>query len=350
MKRVTYISKFSRKLSPEEIEEISQKSQQNNHKKGITGVLLCYADFFFQIIEGETEKVDRLYEKILADNRHTNILCLKAEENVQERLFPQWSMHTINLDCNTSMMLTPLKTLLHTITESHLIIEKYTPKTIYKMIERGINPLAIPPSSVDRIVVFCDLVGFSTFTEKIPVIQVVYLVNTYFTICTQAISQNGGEVTKFIGDCVMATFPDDKTDAAITASLEILNELAELRNSAPTYSPLKFLYSGIGLSKGKVIQGNMGSSMKKDFTIIGDAVNVAQRIEALTRHLPRFLAFSSDVKVSTQLDWDFVAVDHFQPKGKEEILAIYSVNDDRCLKKKEDIDIIKDLNFYLNDL
>ena len=100
MKRLTYISKFSHSLSRQEIEEIGIVSQRNNQRLNITGVLLTYQGIFFQILEGEEDLIESLYEKILKDPRHHDILCLKNEEHITSRSFPDWSMQLIFLEEN----------------------------------------------------------------------------------------------------------------------------------------------------------------------------------------------------------------------------------------------------------
>jgi len=299
MKRLTYISRYSRHLTLKNIEKIGKNSQRNNQARNITGVLLCLGGMFFQILEGEAEDIDSLYRKILRDPRHTDILCLKSENNVTERLFPEWSMRTINLDENTDIVIRPIKTLLQTVTESHGILKQYTQPTIFKIIQQGMDPLEIRPKKTERIVFFSDIVSFSAFADKLPVEHVVFLVDYYLSICSKIITEAGGEVTKFIGDCVMAYFEADRADAAIQAGLDILLEVAMLRSYAGEDSPLNVLYTGIGITKGVVIEGNLGSQVKKDYTIIGDVVNAASRLEALSRNLDRSLVFSEAVKNST---------------------------------------------------
>lgn len=232
MKRLTYISKCSRAISAEEIEEITAVSISNNQKRDLNGVLLYAHGMFFQVLEGKKDAVDEAYEKIKKDDRHTDIVCLKAENDISERAFAEWSMKEINLEKNVDVLIKPLQMLLDTIIESYTVLEKYTQPSIFKMINDGVNPLSIPPQAVEKIVLFSDIQGFSTFVEKMPIDDVVELVNHYLTICSTIITAHGGEVSKFIGDCVMSYFSAEKSDAAVSAALEILTELEKLRNVA----------------------------------------------------------------------------------------------------------------------
>ncbi|MBK8490859.1 MAG: BLUF domain-containing protein [Saprospirales bacterium] len=109
MKRITYISRISHPLSIKEIEAIGNISSQNNLQVNITGLLVYFEKLFFQIIEGEDKEVDQLFKKIGKDPRHRDILRLKTEYEVRERLFPTWSMKTINLDHNVDELLRPVE-------------------------------------------------------------------------------------------------------------------------------------------------------------------------------------------------------------------------------------------------
>jgi class 3 adenylate cyclase len=244
----------------------------------------------------------------------------------------------------------PLQMLLDTILESYSVLEKYTQPSIFKMINSGINPLLIPPQAVEKIILFSDIQSFSTFVEKMPIEDVVELVNRYLTICTTIITAHGGEVSKFIGDCVMSYFSVEKSDEAVAAALEILTELEELRNSAGYDSLFKVLYTGIGMSQGVVIQCNMGSSIKKDYTILGDAVNVASRLESLTREHPCHLIFSENVKNSLKQPWKIVELGQCYPKGKEEPVNIYTLDELVVNKNPQSEIMTHHIKHYLDSL
>jgi class 3 adenylate cyclase len=328
MKRITYISRISQPLSAKEIETIKINSSQNNMQINITGLLVYFEKLFFQIIEGDDKEVDQLYQKIKKDPRHSDILRLKTEDGINERLFPSWSMKTINLDNNVDDLLRPIKILLQTVVESHSIVERYTQPTILKKLNEGINPLTLEPLPVERIILFTDIVSYTAISEKIPTEGLLLILNTYFEVCSRIIFKKGGEVNKFIGDGLMAYFDIGQADVAIHACLEIMKELENLRRNASENSPLRLLYSGFGLDQGWVIEGNMGSHFKTDYTIIGDAVNIAARLERLTRTVKQSLVFSKSLKQSTKEPWPFINLGSFNLKGKEDNNEVYSIDHD----------------------
>jgi class 3 adenylate cyclase len=314
MKRLTYISRFPGSLSQKAIQAIGEVSRRNNARDEITGVLLSCKTIFFQILEGDEEKIDHLYEKILRDKRHYDILCLKAELDIPYRSFPEWSMELIILDERSDLLLQPIKMLLETLTESQTILSQYTQPSLLANIAKGVNPLYLAPRYIEKIVLFADVKSFSSLTQQLPVHAVVDLLNHFFTIANNAIAAHGGEVTKFIGDCVMAYFNGDQADAAVSASLQIQREMHNLRSSAAKESHLRLVHNGIGIAKGIVLEGNIGSHLKKDYTIIGDTVNMAARIESVTRQLEHNILFSESVAQSLT-QWQPICVGAFLPKG-----------------------------------
>ncbi|OUD12663.1 hypothetical protein TPSD3_13785 [Thioflexithrix psekupsensis] len=337
MKRVTYISQATAHVNIDTLGEITRVSQANNKEKNITGVLLFFKNIFFQVIEGEAAIIDALYQKILCDSRHDHITCLKTELNIEQRLFSDWNMKVIDLDAEQGIVLEPVKQLLHAVTESHRVLEHYTQPSVVRIINEGRNPLECPARIVPKVIFFADIVSFSVFAEKLPVHLVMEVVNYYLDICTRHITNCGGEVMKFIGDCVMASFPQNKADQAIQAGIFILEELAHLRASSdPDARLLQQLYTGIGISAGDVIEGNIGSAQKMEYTLLGDAVNVASRLQELSREIPHALLFTREVmNLSTHGQWPFLSLGSHSIKGKAKKLDIFSINHPIVFKSEQ---------------
>ena len=122
MKRMTYMSSFSRPLTRQEIDDIGATSARRNADEGITGVLLTLGEIFFQIIEGDEWAVDDLYRRVLLDGRHVDVICLRTEPDVAERLFPDWSMNVFDLDDLGGDVVEPIKLVLDRVSEAQHII------------------------------------------------------------------------------------------------------------------------------------------------------------------------------------------------------------------------------------
>ncbi|MBX5483363.1 MAG: adenylate/guanylate cyclase domain-containing protein [Myxococcaceae bacterium] len=136
-------------------------------------------------------------------------------------------------------------------------------------------------------VLFSDIRGFSTFSEAHPPEEIVSRLNAYFDRMVEAIARSGGVVDKFIGDAVMATFGGfsvvaSPCDAAFAAACAMRTELERL-NETWTQAGKSPFQNGIGLDFGEVVQGPLGSERRKDFTVVGDVVNTASRLEGLTK-------------------------------------------------------------------
>lgn len=150
--------------------------------------------------------------------------------------------------------------------------------------------------TITAAVMICDLRGFTAISELWPRDDVISLLNEYFEAVSVPLESHGGEILKFIGDGLLAIFPLDRstayTDALMAVSdarqgMAMLNERRRSRG-------LELLGYGIGVNVGDVMYGNIGSSSRLDFTVIGPAVNAAARLERLTKELGRTALFSGD--------------------------------------------------------
>jgi adenylate cyclase len=136
--------------------------------------------------------------------------------------------------------------------------------------------------NIEATVVFMDICGFTAISEQESAKYVVELINQYFDIMVKEIMAQGGHIDKFVGDAIMAIFREDyHIDRAIEASLAIVKAI-ETSSSAPANNQTFFPKVSIGINSGEMISGNIGSAALKrlDFTVIGDAVNTAQRLES----------------------------------------------------------------------
>jgi adenylate cyclase len=134
-------------------------------------------------------------------------------------------------------------------------------------------------------VLFSDLRGFSAIAERLPASEVVAILNAYFTRMSEIVDAHGGVVDKFIGDGLMALFgaPVDQPDQAaraLNAAIEMSAALDVLNNQGFAQEVLQH---GIGIHTDEIVAGNMGSPERHNYTVIGDGVNIASRLQALTR-------------------------------------------------------------------
>lgn len=208
------------------------------------------------------------------------------------------------------------------------IFERYVPKDVIESIFE--NPEKMLVGDMRLIVIlFTDIRGFTTISEQYRPDELVQVLNRYFEILVDIItSHNNGIVDKYIGDAAMAFFgapkkrPDDAVQA-VYAALEIQEALLKFNAEliADGKNPFK---TGIGLNYGYVTIGNMGSEKKMDYTIIGDPVNLASRLEGLTKQYHQDVIFSESIYRKVQDKFPCRMLDVVQVKGKTEDVKIYS--------------------------
>jgi hypothetical protein len=123
LQRIKYVSQFSSDLSEAEVNRIAEQAARRNAERDVTGVLMTAGGIFFQILEGPPEAVTEIYDRILADERHTDVLLLSSEVGLSGRLFPDWSMAKADLDRDASLRLEPLRVMLRSVFEQRRLME-----------------------------------------------------------------------------------------------------------------------------------------------------------------------------------------------------------------------------------
>lgn len=154
------------------------------------------------------------------------------------------------------------------------VIRRYTPHQVFSRVgenaAKGIYELA--DAEFNGAFMFMDVKGFTSYSEGHKPVEVVAAVNRIFEPCVKAIYDCGGDVDKFIGDCIFAAFPTPRS--AAEAACRMLGIVAQQRAEG---SPFEVR---IGVNGGRAVRANVGSSARREYTFIGDAVNLAQRLES----------------------------------------------------------------------
>lgn len=149
---------------------------------------------------------------------------------------------------------------------------------------------------IQATVLFSDIRGFTPLSEKMPPPELIRFLNEYFTYITKPIAENKGVINKFIGDAVMAIFSpvfgiEDHREAAVRSALGMRKALAEF-NALGKHPEVSF---GVGLHSGGLIAGNVGTASRLEYTVLGDTVNVASRIETQTKTAATEILLSQNV-------------------------------------------------------
>jgi adenylate cyclase len=206
-----------------------------------------------------------------------------------------------------------------------------SPKLVEELLK---DPDTMPSLKSERRMVsilFSDIAGFTSMSESMPADEVEHILNEYLTAMSEIVFANDGTLDKYIGDAVMAVWgnvgpSNPRTDAfrAVNTALQMQARLAELREKwlAEGMLPLQIR---IGVNTGEALVGNFGSPQKMDYTVIGDAVNTASRLEGLNKE------FGSSILIS-QSCYDLVKdriharhCGNAKVKGKEEAVSVFEV-------------------------
>jgi adenylate cyclase len=182
------------------------------------------------------------------------------------------------------------------------------------------------PETKDASVLFADIVGFTTMSEKMSPAAVSYLLNDYLSRMTEIIFKYDGTLDKYIGDAIMAVFgaPLDMPDHAersIRAALEMRARLEEF-NAERREGPL--IRIRIGINSGKVVAGEIGSVNKKEYTVLGDAVNTASRLESSVAK-PMMVVIGENTYQGAKGFFECRSLGAMALKGKEKTVEAYEV-------------------------
>jgi adenylate cyclase len=214
---------------------------------------------------------------------------------------------------------------------------QYVPKELVEEMSRDPDRYNLQGESRDMSVLFSDIRDFTSISEGLSASALAEMLNFYLSSMTRIVQQHRGTIDKYIGDAIMAFWGApiaDKNHArdAIMAALQMQSDLDEL-NPKMKLNGWPEIKIGIGVNSGKMSVGNMGSEFRMAYTVMADAVNLASRLESLTKQYGLSILVGEDSVARCQ-DIEFMKVDVVRVKGKAQPVTIY-----QPLGLKETIDI-----------
>jgi class 3 adenylate cyclase/CheY-like chemotaxis protein len=178
-------------------------------------------------------------------------------------------------------------------------------------------------------VLFSDIRNFTKISEKTNAQELVNFLNAYFSLMGNEIVSEGGNIDKFIGDAIMAIFGAPKTlenasASAVRAALRMVQTLPRVDTSGITL-PESGFGAGVGINFGECVVGNIGFHDKLDYTVIGDTVNLASRLEGITKYYRQSIIVSENIYQQAKDQFIFRMTDSVRVKGKNQPVGLYAV-------------------------
>jgi adenylate cyclase len=209
--------------------------------------------------------------------------------------------------------------------------EHYLAPAMVKKLQKDPSLLKLGGETKIMTFMFSDIRGFTPISEKYKSnpAGLTKLINRFLTRMTNIVIANGGTIDKFMGDCIMAFWnaPLDVKDhqmlAVMTAS-QMQRELVKL-NKELSAEGLPNINIGIGINTGEALVGNMGSDQRFDYSVIGDPVNLASRLESSSKTLGKTLVISENTMKGIEHIFPFEYIDSITVKGKTEPIKVYTV-------------------------
>jgi adenylate cyclase len=209
--------------------------------------------------------------------------------------------------------------------------EHYLEPKMVKKLQQNPDLLKLGGETKELTFMFSDIRGFTPLSEKYQSnpADLTKVINKFLTPMTNIIMKNGGTIDKYMGDCIMAFWnapidtPNHK-ELAIKSALEMMDKLKEL-NETDGFGEGNKINIGIGINTGKCIVGNMGSDQRFDYSVIGDPVNLASRLEGVSKNYDATLVIGEDTYRGISKLYKFKKLDDVQVKGKSNKVAIYTI-------------------------
>ncbi len=207
----------------------------------------------------------------------------------------------------------------------------------------------------DMTLLFCDVRGFTTISEQFDPVGLTSLINKLLTPLTNAILKRKGTIDKYMGDCIMAFWnaPLDNPNHAMDGCRSALAMLAEMeplntrleqeaKEEGRKHVPLKV---GLGLNTGPAVVGNMGSDMRFDYSVLGDTVNLAARLEGQSKSYGMNVVLGAHTYEAVKDELACIDLDFIRVKGKQEGVMIYGLLGDETVAQKPEFQELRQLIF-----
>ncbi|MBD1838627.1 HAMP domain-containing protein [Coleofasciculus sp. FACHB-64] len=277
---------------------------------------LVYAYILAKRLSDPVQRLQVSAARIAAGDLHH-----RAEINLSDEigaLAKSFNEMSVALQTSFSKLQKTLKSFEHFVPDKFLAV----------IAPEGIENIQVGVSATRTMtILFCDIRGYSSMAEQMTPQQTFSFLNDFLECMGLPIEESGGFIDKYIGDAIMALFDDEGTDSAVRAAILMQQTLSRF-NEARMQKGLPAIAVGIGIHRGEVVMGTVGFTSRIDSTVVGDSVNLASRLEGLTKQYNCNILVTESVVNSLYHPESFYLglVDKsVKVKGKDEAIAIYEV-------------------------
>lgn len=206
---------------------------------------------------------------------------------------------------------------------------RYVAREVAEQVMQGKHRLELGGTRAEVSILMLDIRDFTTLSEQLAPEEIVALLNSYYPPLINVIFRHHGMVDKFIGDAILAVFGvpiphDDDALRAVRAAREIQQQVRDINQERVRQSRIP-IEVGIGITSGEVICGNIGSERRMDYTVIGDPVNLAARLEGLTKQVAHKILINDRIRAAVANDIPCESLGMFKLKGKQEEVPVFAV-------------------------
>ena len=208
--------------------------------------------------------------------------------------------------------------------------EHYLAPAMVKKLQKNPDLLRLGGDTRELTLLFCDIRGFTPISEQFKTDPqgLTKLINRFLTPMTDIIMKNGGTIDKYMGDCIMAFWNaplevEQQRKMALLTSHQMFDHLDKLNAELKKENSLP-INVGIGLNTGEVVVGNMGSDQRFDYSCLGDAVNLAARLEGQSKEYGVPIILGEETAKRMDKEFALVELDNIAVKGKEDSVKIYT--------------------------
>lgn len=220
----------------------------------------------------------------------------------------------------------------------HRLERYHSPAVVQQMMKTGnLSDTGLIPKESEISIMFADIVGFTALSEKLTPAKISELLNAFFEEMLQEVFAEGGTLDKFIGDCIMAFFgaPEpqpDHAERAFRAAKGMLDRLVKMNTNKVLFHPLELR---IAINSGKAVVGDVGSTLRVDYTVLGSTINLASRMESICPPGKLIVSETTYKMLQPSQRLELEEMGEYRFKGIDQPIPIYVIGKDLMASKRQ---------------